>query len=542
MLKREKDKENIERIILSDIREKYEDYDKKSLIEIITPFTTLIDKKIVITADNAVFTHSLEDSKYGYVLLKTKSSKKDEIVKKLNDLDFSYKYHIHFIADNMKLKNELEDYQKIAEIKKELKIKNKSNKGNITATTFESSFYNSEQKEYSISISKRSDSIRLEELNGFNGYLFTAKLKDIVELYNSIGDSLFDYNVRYRVKDELKVDSEINKTLKENPELFWFYNNGITLVINDPDFKLSLPDRIIISNKRNKEISVINGAQTITAAANYYSTCGEDDPAVKKAKVVLRLINLADNDNFKAEVNKISIALNRQKSIDEQDIAYTFEFVEKLNNICCALEDDKTAFEIYKRGGNSYLGHNYSLTEFSKLAKCYLSQRPGIARNASIKLLNSTYDKEINAYVFSDNELYKNISNEKEFKKYYSPTNFANDLKDLFIKVSKLVKINDDIIGDIYNYGMWYFVAKTILTLNNGSSSDFSSFDFVLETISQSDQKKMVETFVEELGRIDERERLDSNDFKTEVLYEKIKDLGKMPEFEGYLKSKFSLA
>ena len=495
----------------------------------------------MIEADNSALTNSSEDSKYGYVLLKTKTANKDEIVKKLFDLDFSYKYHIHLITDNMKLKNELEEHQKISEIKKELKIKNKSNKGNITATTFESSFYNSASKEYSISISKRSDSIRVEELNGFNGYLFTAKLKDIVELYNSIGDSLFDYNVRYRVKDELKVDSEINKTLKETPELFWFYNNGITLVINDPDFKLSLPDRIIISNKRNKQISVINGAQTITAAANYYSTCGEDDPAVKKAKVVLRLINLADNDYFKAEVNKISIALNRQKSIDEQDIAYTFEFVETLNNICYNLEDDKTSFEIYKRGGNSYFEHSYSLTDFSKLVKCYLSQRPGIARNASMKLLNSTYDKNIKAYVFSDNEIYKNISTKKEFKKYYSPTNFANDLKELFVLVTKTVRINDDIIGDIYNYGMWYFIAKTILTLNNGSNSDFSGFDFVLETISKSDQKKMVETFTEEFGHVVKNDRLDSNDFKTETLYEQIKDLGKMPKYEGYLKSKFSL-
>ncbi len=60
--------------------------------------------------------------------------------------------------------------------------------------------------------------------------MYTAKLRDLVELYNCSGDELFKENVRERIDDVLGVDAEIHKTLSEKTEVFWFLNNGITIL------------------------------------------------------------------------------------------------------------------------------------------------------------------------------------------------------------------------------------------------------------------------------------------------------------------------
>lgn len=63
-----------------------------------------------------------------------------------------------------------------------------------------------------------------------SGQVYTAKLRDLVDLYNCLGDELFKENVRERIDDVLGADAEIHKTLSEKPEAFWFLNNGITIL------------------------------------------------------------------------------------------------------------------------------------------------------------------------------------------------------------------------------------------------------------------------------------------------------------------------
>lgn len=541
MLNRQMDQEQLEKIIVANVRDNVNEFLKEKLLDEIKPFTQGVKNTLIINADSESLNFNQEDEKFGYILIRIDTSEIEEIVKNFEKVDFSIKHHVLFIANSINIKKQIEDGI-ITKIKTKLKEKNSRNKVNITRSEFECAFYNpNSHKNYIIGIKQRSDSLQNFNPKGVKGYIFTAKLKDIVELYNQIGDSLFDYNVRYKIKDELNVDSEIRKTLEKYPDMFWFYNNGITIVIKDPDFRLEAPDQIVLSNKKDKIISVINGAQTITTAANYF--CNNQNSETNEiALVLLRIINIVEEKQFSDYVNSISIALNRQKSISTPDIAFTFDFVENLNNICYELDsDDNVAFELCKRGGTHYFKYSYSLVDFTKLVKCYLDQKPGIARNASIRLLKSYYDEENNSYVFSDGSIYKNIKNYDDFKKYYSPTNFASEIKSLFQEIADKINRETEIEDDICKYGVWYFVAKTIFVLNGGDNSDFTFFDCRLDNINKKDQKKMVETFVEEFAEITDKERLDSNDFKSDIIYESIKSISKMPKYEEFLTNKFQI-
>ena len=48
--------------------------------------------------------------------------------------------------------------------------------------------------------------------------IYTAKLYDLVELYNAKGEVLFSDNVRFQIADKLDVDKNIEATLREEPD------------------------------------------------------------------------------------------------------------------------------------------------------------------------------------------------------------------------------------------------------------------------------------------------------------------------------------
>ena len=146
--------------------------------------------------------------------------------------------------------------------------------------------------------------------NDLKGYIFTANLYNFVEIYNEIGDDLFRRNVRLGIKDNLGVDEEIKNTLKNEPETFWYKNNGITVLVENPLFKFDRANEIILNNPQSNELgfSVINGAQTITAATEFFfkeNKDKEDKEKAKRAKVLFRIICAP------AKVaSEISVALN----------------------------------------------------------------------------------------------------------------------------------------------------------------------------------------------------------------------------------------
>ncbi|MBV6738297.1 AIPR family protein [Priestia megaterium] len=192
-----------------------------------------------------------------------------------------------------------------------------------------------------------------------NGLVFTANLFDIVKLYDRIGDSLFNDNLRIGLGDKqdfLEVAPEITKTLKNNPEEFWFLNNGITIIVDEQALDLSsnnflrlYSDTVTVEDVEKKElkISVINGAQTISAAGKFFF----EDAKIKDANAIHKIKNdylvLQDdaslNDLVKAlliedypETSKIlDIKLKIQlieffQKDEEKDIKNTKKFIEEL--------------------------------------------------------------------------------------------------------------------------------------------------------------------------------------------------------------------
>lgn len=297
-----------------------------------------------------------------------------------------------------------------------------------------------------IEIDSRLESVKLIDSNQeLEGYIFTAKLHDVTKLYKEIGPDLFISNLRIGIKDQNNVDDSIKETILNDHKNFWYYNNGITLIIKEENIDFGNPDRLILTYKNSKDFTVVNGAQTITSASNVFFNQNEAFNKNRvnienQTKVLLRVIKIPSISHTANDiVSKIAISLNRQKPITQEDIAYVVKFIDVINFIHSEKHSDYS-FRIVRRGEGEYLGTNeYELLTVARILKAYLASAPGPARNSGNKILLKTETKGNNIYfsqedIFLEKDTYNDESKYSEyeenvFNKYYKPVNFGVRLK-----------------------------------------------------------------------------------------------------------------
>lgn len=475
-----------------------------------------------------------------YYLLKIKPNEKDpeKIASKLlNSFNKTDRSKILIIVNNIQDKLYINDpkYKKL--LKDNLTKKLLLNKRISTIEDISAEFISDSNKKYTVTISNRVDSLSYELNQEDNkgdqdyalGYVYIASLRDVVDMYNTIGDALFDLNVRYGIADELNVEKEIKKTLSNCPEKFWFYNNGITVIVNQGGFECKNP--YSVEFKYSSKFSVINGAQTITTAAKWYnSETQEKRENLNKAKVLLRIIVVKDmNYSFAKD---ISVSLNRQKSIAETDIANTYEFVKEINKYMNQCENDEICFEINKRGGTPSYSNSYYINNFAQLVKAYLGQKPGLARNSKGALIIGTTKN--GKYVFDDTDIFKEIKSPEDIEKYYTPVNYASELNNSYKAIAKHITPDSSIKGAILKYCNMYCIASVIYCINNKNCDDFSNFKYI--DIEYND--KIIETFIDLFEKFLVNNKItliDSNNFKKDSLYKEFKDSNYMEVLYNYI-------
>ena len=375
------------------------------------------------------------------------------------------------------------------------------------------------------------------EKNEIEGRVYNAKLSDLVKLYDNLGDDLFKDNVREKIEDVLDVDTEIKNTLENQPEDFWFFNNGITLLVESDSIKQRREYQLDINISNNCDVSVINGAQTISVAAMYYLNLFEtlenkilsdkerEEFEVKKkqaleAKVLLKVIK---KDSYREELKdfykNISVSLNRQKAINDADIRYTDYLIEDINSI--SEKKKEPFFRIQKRSSNKQRRSRgeYKIEDFVKITAIYLLQEPGTARSSKGKYLRM--DSQWERLKVSRNEEF----DEKLFLKKYKPFVITEKLfrglnKNMTMSAKECNSIE---LQNTYKYGTEFLTAYIVWVANKKQIEDFSSFpdeliwnDKLVEIIKNEFAKAIIACF--------KREEIDSNLFKKDKSYLELRD------------------
>lgn len=162
------------------------------------------------------------------------------------------------------------------------------------------------------------DSLWLSKWQHLGGHRDThvgiALVSDLVALHQQHKKALYERNIRYFLGSrESKVNKSIQETLRNAPDEFFYLNNGVTALANHIETPLGKRAR---KRLRLLGLSIINGAQTISSAAEFVAQNPGCD--ISSAKVMVTIIKADSEGVFGRSVTR---ARNHQNPVSTGNFA-----------------------------------------------------------------------------------------------------------------------------------------------------------------------------------------------------------------------------
>jgi hypothetical protein len=135
---------------------------------------------------------------------------------------------------------------------------------------------------------------------------------DLVNLYSKYNQRLFSSNIRQFLGRGGPANSEIVSTAVNRPDLFWYFNNGVTIIAN------SVKKTVVGGSKREvgdiicAGLSIVNGAQTVGSLSQIQSSA-----ALDSVMIPVRVISLESGGQELG--TEITRATNTQNRVDSRN-------------------------------------------------------------------------------------------------------------------------------------------------------------------------------------------------------------------------------
>ena len=207
---------------------------------------------------------------------------------------------------------------------------------------------------------------------------------------------LFGQNLRESLSKSKTYDG-MAATIRKEPEKFWFYNNGVTIIAEDYDTEYNEDQEKKVDRLTLKDFSIINGAQTTSALGRFLKeaemNCNEEDiEKLKRVYVLARILKVVD-DEFKAQ---IAIFNNTQNPITTRDMASNREEQLQLYNGLVSGATPNIYVEV-RRGMKPpadvrlYKHQNTTNVELAQLAYAGFLRDPFIAKDKKNAIFDTDY-------------------------------------------------------------------------------------------------------------------------------------------------------
>ncbi|MDE8034567.1 AIPR family protein [Actinobacillus equuli] len=146
-------------------------------------------------------------------------------------------------------------------------------------------------------------------------YTGTISGIEVYQWYQANHSRLFTKNIR-KMLGNTDINKEIENTIKHQPELFWYFNNGLTLIADSIEKSIAGGSSRDIGTFKAINANVVNGAQTVSTIGEMENT-ETNLVKLEQVKIPIRIISLNQSDeNFGAKVTKNN---NRQNKIENRD-------------------------------------------------------------------------------------------------------------------------------------------------------------------------------------------------------------------------------
>ena len=153
--------------------------------------------------------------------------------------------------------------------------------------------------------------MRYDKTTNATSWIFPMSGKEVGKLFHVASRRLFARNIRGFLGNT-KINEEMQETLKEHPENFWYFNNGVTIICDTvgPE-TVGGRKYLVITNPQ-----VINGQQTTRALAEY----GTDEASVLVKLIEVNRDTPEGREHYGHLVGQIVSATNFQNAIRLSDL------------------------------------------------------------------------------------------------------------------------------------------------------------------------------------------------------------------------------
>lgn len=189
----------------------------------------------------------------------------------------------------------------------------------------------------------------------FDVYLFGMKGTWLATMYKNDSTRLLEPNVRSYLKRTSKVNAGILDTVKNNPEQFISFNNGISAVATALNCEKIDGQNKLVRIKDISNFQIVNGGQT---TATLYE-CMKDKLGDNLNEVIVPVKltvvkNIGISDSF---IRNISVFSNTQTAIKKSDPPSNLPFyiqIKKLSQQCLSMDGDVNYLCYFERTNGEY--------------------------------------------------------------------------------------------------------------------------------------------------------------------------------------------
>ena len=162
----------------------------------------------------------------------------------------------------------------------------------------------------------------------FDCYLAIIPGYILSKLYKEYSNELLESNVRAFLGQTGKFNKGIRDTIREKPQMFLPYNNGITATAETVD-TIEMNNQLYIT--RLNDFQIVNGGQT--TASLYHTQKKYKDADLSKIFVQMKLTVIRNLEQKNIEVPNISRFANSQNKVSELDLSSNNPYFIKIENL-----------------------------------------------------------------------------------------------------------------------------------------------------------------------------------------------------------------
>lgn len=168
--------------------------------------------------------------------------------------------------------------------------------------------------------------LKMSETNPFvDAYMAIIPGITLAKIYKKYQQVLLEKNVRTFLQFKGKVNKGIRKTLRDEPDMFFSYNNGISTTASEIEVK-NIDGTLYIT--RLYDWQIVNGGQTTASIA---AALSDREVELDKVFVPMKVsVIRSEVDNAEAIVKAVSLYANSQTAIKNSDFSANDPFLVDL--------------------------------------------------------------------------------------------------------------------------------------------------------------------------------------------------------------------